>query len=286
VRPFVRSIFDRHVTALRGVTAGGTWIDDGAARLSLWLALDELDAHHLQIDPQTNGNLARMQQMELRLLTWLDAHAFKADETDYSADAAGAVLEILDQQRSVIVMQSEAITAQKAEIERQRTCISMQAGDMARMSEQIADLMAELAQLRTVAMAPTYTVNGHGPTTAAVAIEHIDGSITVSRETGTPTALAPTLPPVRINWLGLPHDLQAQILRLEDGTATWRSLPQPDRRAITLYAIPRVGGPTISMAEWQECRPGWMPTASALASMFGLRWSELVAQAHRVAEGV
>jgi hypothetical protein len=279
VRTFVKSIYDRHITALRGVTAGGTWIDDGAARLSLWLALDELDAHHLQIDPQTNGNLARMQQMELRLLTWLDAHAFKADETDYSFDPAGAVLEILDQQRAVILMQSEAMTAQK-------TAISMQADDMSRMGQQIASLMAELAQLRTVAMAPTYTVNGHGPTTAAVAIEHIDGSITVSRETGTPTAPAPTLPPVRVNWLGLPHDLQAQILRLEDGTATWRSLPQPDRRAIALYAIPRVGGPTISMAEWQECRPGWMPTASALASMFGLRWSELVAQAHRVAEGV
>jgi hypothetical protein len=121
VRTFVKSIYDRHVAGLRGVTAGGTWIDDGAARLSLWLALDELDAHHLQIDPQTNGNLARMQQMELRLLTWLDAHAFKADESDYAFDPAGAVLEILDQQRSVILMQSEAIIAQKAEIERLRT---------------------------------------------------------------------------------------------------------------------------------------------------------------------
>lgn len=255
MRTFVKSIYDRHVAGLRGVTAGGTWIDDGAARLSLWLALDELDAHHLQIDPQTNGNLARMQQMELRLLTWLDAHAFKADESDYSADAAGAVLEILDQQRSVILMQSEAITAQKAEIER---------------------LRVQMSQLTTL------TINGSGPTHTPMVVSNAGWPTTtvvaeiVSQETA-------TLPPVRINWLGLPHDLQAQILRLEDGTATWRSLPQPDRRAITLYAIPRVGSPTISMAEWQECRPGWMPTASALASMFGLRWSELVAQAHRVA---
>ena len=41
MRTFVKSIYDLHITALRGVTAGGTWIDDGAARLSLWLALDE-----------------------------------------------------------------------------------------------------------------------------------------------------------------------------------------------------------------------------------------------------
>lgn len=242
MRPYVQTIFDRHVAALRGVTAaGGTWLDDGAARLSLWLALEELDSHHLSINPATNGNMARLQHMEERLLTLLDTHGA---DGEYAGDPVAAVERMLEERNDVIMRMADAADGQQA---------------------RMADLHAEIARLR---MAGAITAsNGNGS-------EH------PAEEHPAPVA---TLPRTHINWSGLPAALQATVSNLQVGSATWRTLSQPDRRAITLYALPRAGSPTMSLAEWQACRPAWMPTGSALASIFGLRWSELLAQAYRVA---
>lgn len=252
MRPYVQTIFDRHVAALRGVTAGGTWIDDGAARLSLWLALEELDSHHLAINPATNGNLPRLQHMEERLLTLLDTHGANGE---YAGDPVLALQQIIEERNDIILRMADAADGQQA---------------------RISDLLAEIAQLRMAASVPAATNGSVTVETQAVALNAPDGQA----DDGQPAA---SMPRTHVNWLGLPTDLQAQVSVLQLSQVSWRSLPQTDRRAITLYAIPRVGGATMSLSEWNSCRPEWMPTATALAGMFGLRWSELVAQAHHVA---
>lgn len=151
---------------------------------------------------------------------------------------------------------------------------------IAGQAEKIARLEAENERLlanRVVAVTaadefdypPVATINGNGATSAA----------------STPTPNGTSVTQINaISWHGLPHDLQAQITRLEDGETTWRQLPATDRRAIVLYALPKLGDANLTMGTFDFHRPAWMPTPQAIAQMFGLRWTELVNQAHRVAE--
>lgn len=286
MRPIVKGIFERHTSALQGVTGQGTWIDLAAARLSLWLALDELDAHHMGINPATNGSIARWRKLEEDLFTFLDD---VGADGKYEGDPVYAVRELFQNRNDSIVKLAECVDEQARIIE---------------------DLRQQLRQAQAAQLPPTVHVNGSSPKTTTpedvdrqmaaasnvisaltaylappaatyvvTAIDEVDYPPTA---TETPAPAAAALPPTRVNWLGLPRELQAQILKLDAGDVTWRSLANTDRRAIALYAIPRVGSAAMTMAEWLECKPAWMPTASGLAQMFGLRWSELVAQAHRV----
>lgn len=281
MRQIVKSIYDRHTAALHGVTAGSTWIDHAAASLSLWLALEELDSHHIGINPATNGSIGRWRKLEEDVLNLLDD---AGADGEYAGDPGAAVRKLFDDRNGNIIKLAECVDAQAVIIE---------------------DLRQQLRQA-LAAQPPTVHVNGNGPkaTTpadadrqAAAAGQLVSAltaylappapttatyTVTPADEVDYPPTPATKLPAVRVNWLGLPVDLQSRILQLDGGEITWRSLANTDRRAITLYAIPRVGGAGMSMSEWLESKPAWMPTASALAQMFGLRWTELVAQAHKV----
>lgn len=160
--------------------------------------------------------------------------------------------------------------------------ITGQADTLTRQAEKIARLEAENERLAAakpvmvdsideVDYPPVVTIKGNGATSA------------ISTPTPNGSAVTQTS---GISWHGLPHDLQAQITRLEDGEVTWRNLPTTDRRAITLYVLPRLGDTTLTMGAFDFHRPAWMPTPSALTQMFGLRWTEIVEQANRVAEDV
>lgn len=277
MRPIVKTIYDRHTAALHGVTAGSTWIDHAAASLSLWLALEELDGHHIGINPATNGSIGRWRKMEEDLLNWLD-HV--GTDGEYAGDPVTAMRKIFDTRSENIIKLAECVDQQAAIIE-------------------------DLRQAQAAQLPATVHANGSSPKTTtpedvdrqmAGAVGMLQAAanhfapifpVTPADEVDYPPTAAETqaaqLPPTRVNWLGLPRDLQAQILRLDNGEVTWRSLPMHDRRGITLYAIPRVGSATMSMSEWLASKPAWMPTASALSQMFGMRWTELVEQANRVA---
>lgn len=261
MRPIVKSIYDRHTAALHGVTAGSTWIDHAAASLSLWLALDELDAHHIGINPATNGSIGRWRKLEEDVLNLLDD---AGADGEYAGDPGAAVRRLFDNRNESIIKLA--------------TCVDEQAVI-------IEDLRQKLRQAQAAQLPPTVHVNGNGALSAAstpAAMPSVTFTVTPADEVDYPPTTAAQLPPTRVNWLGLPVDLQTRILQMDAGEISWRSLANTDRRAITLYAIPRVGGAGMSMSEWLDSKPAWMPTASALAQMFGLRWTELVAQAHKV----
>lgn len=279
MRPIVKTIYDRHVAALHGVTAGSTWIDHAAASLSLWLALEELDSHHIGINPATNGSIGRWRKLEEDLLNWLDN---VGADGEYCVYPVSAVTRLFEDRNANIIKLAE--------------CVDQQAAIIEDLRQQLRQ--AQAAQLPTVhvngSSAKTTTDDVDRQMTAAVGMlqavaKHFDPvfPVTPADEVDYPPtaaeAPAAQLPPTRVNWLGLPRDLQAQILRLDNSEVTWRNLPMHDRRAITLYAIPRVGSATMSMSEWLASKPTWMPTASALSQMFGMRWTELVEQANRVA---
>ena len=235
MRPIVQSIFDRHVAAMRSVSAGGTWIDDTAARLSLCLALQELDAHHMSVNPATNGRFEQLQQMELRLLHWLDTAQLLTPVDEYSSNPAGEIIAILDERGRVIADQESTLVTQ---------------------ADKIGALEAEIAELRRMLN------DGNGK------LAYVNG--------GQPERPA-------IDWRGLPEELQAIIGQLHTDTISFRQVAMHNRRAIALYAIPRLGGPTMSLAEFAKVKPDWMPAGQALAITFNLRWVELLEQAHRIA---
>lgn len=282
MRQIVKSIYDRHTAALHGVTAGSTWIDQAAASLSLWLALDELDAHHIGINPATNGSIGRWRKLEEDMLNLLDD---AGADGEYAGDPGTAVRKLFETRNENIIKLAECVDQQTVIIEDLRQQLrqaqaaqlppTVHANGSAPKSTTPADVDRQAAAASQVISALTTYLAPPAPATATY-------TVTPADEVDYPPTTAAQLPPTRVNWLGLPVDLQTRILQLDAGEITWRSLANTDRRAITLYAIPRVGGAGMSMSEWLDSKPAWMPTASALAQMFGYRWTELVAQAHKV----
>lgn len=259
MRPIVSDMYSRYEDALVAVLADPR--ASTACRLVLRLGLEELDNYHVGINPATNGSIARWRRIEEDLLNWLDA---AGADGEYCGDPISAMRRIFDNRNENII--------------KLVTCVDEQAVI-------IEDLRQKLRQAQAAQMPPTVHVNGNGALSAAstpAAMPSVTFTVTPADEVDYPPTTAAKLPPTRVNWLGLPVDLQTRILQLDAGDITWRSLANTDRRAITLYAIPRVGGAGMSMSEWLDSKPTWMPTASALAQMFGLRWTELVAQAHKV----
>lgn len=259
MRPIVSDMYSRYEDALVAVLADPR--ASTACRLVLRLGLEELDNYHVGINPATNGSISRWRRIEEDLLNWLDA---AGADGEYCGDPISAMRRIFDNRNENIIKLATCVDEQAAIIE---------------------DLRQQLRQAQAAQLPPTVHVNGNG-TSVAFPPPAFTYTVTAADAVDYPpaeaSAPAVALPTVRVNWLGLPLDLQSHIIKLDAGEITWRSLPATDRRAITLYTIPRVGSPSISMAEWLDSKPAWMPTASALAQMFGLRWTELVAQAHKV----
>lgn len=86
-----------------------------------------------------------------------------------------------------------------------------------------------------------------------------------------------------IDWNGLPSEYQGDLYRLVDGTVKWSEMPIPARRSIALYAIGQLANDdnlgSLTMAEYAENKPLFMPSASAIAQMFGIRWTQVVENA-------
>ena len=70
----VTPIYERHVAALRMVSGNGVWIDEGAARLSLWLALTELAGNRSMVGIQPPAHDGWSPTDALRLDDWLKEH--------------------------------------------------------------------------------------------------------------------------------------------------------------------------------------------------------------------
>ena len=196
MRPIVKSIYDRHTAALHGVTAGSTWIDHAAASLSLWLALDELDAHHIGINPATNGSIGRWRKLEEDLLTLLDE---TSDDGEYAGDPVDAVRRLFADGQAAIFKLA--------------TCVDEQAVI-------IEDLRQKLRQAQAAQLPPTVHVNGNGALSAAstpAAMPSVTFTVTPADEVDYPPTTAAKLPATRVNWLGLPVDLQTRILQMDAG---------------------------------------------------------------------
>jgi len=227
MRPVVKALYDRHTAALRGVTGNGTWIDEGAARVSLWLALVELDSHHMAVNPATNGNLARLTEQEIRLLNFLDHIGANGE---YDGDPVAALIE---------------------HVNRQSAAIGMQAGDMARMGQQIADLMAELRQLRT-AQGATFLVN---------VVDEFDYPPTISSNgTGSYT------PPA------------SEVVSQETAPAEAAVDDEFRQRCIAEMQRLANNGTTCTQQEWNELRQD-LPDYANMLAILRMSWRDLVAAA-------
>lgn len=83
-----------------------------------------------------------------------------------------------------------------------------------------------------------------------------------------------------IDWNGLPDEHASYIIPLLNGTAKWSELATSARRSITIHALTQLAHfGRLTIAEYSDNKPLFMPSASALAQIFGIRWSELVANA-------
>ena len=68
---------------------------------------------------------------------------------------------------------------------------------------------------------------------------------------------------------------------LTDGTAKWARLPVPVRSAISLCVISQLAvDGSLSMAEYQDRKPEFMPSAGAIALLFE-GWRAAVIEATR-----
>jgi len=141
-----------------------------------------------------------------------------------------------------------------------------------RLHERIADLTAELeaANSRPV----TLSVQA-----SPAAFPAGDLEVATDATNGNGSA------PAAIDWSGIDADYRGTIAKLDAGQLPgWTVLSVPQRRAIALYVISRLADDgNVTGRKFDQSRPAWMPTASAITKMFGLDWSDIVTNAIRTA---
>lgn len=240
MRPFVKLIFDRHVAALHGVTAGSTWIDHAAASLSLWLALEELDSHHIGINPATNGSLGRWRKLEEDLLNWLD-HV--GADGEYCGDPVAAMRKIFDDRNANIIKLAECVDQQAAIIE---------------------DLRQQLRQ----AVAPTVHVNGSSPQlTTPEDVERPNGMLQVANF----APIFPVTPADEFDYPPIPPAQENDIpVPVDNDDFRQRCLAEMRRLA--------TNGTTCSQREWNQLRQD-LPDVKEMLAILRMSWNDLVAAA-------
>jgi hypothetical protein len=231
----IDAIYQRHVSALARIG-----IDQDAVRLSLRLALEEMD------DGQgAKGDMAAVQLH--RLYTWLISHA----------DGRGEGMEIAD----AMIAFAEDKLAVISSLEYQMHKLAERLRQEARRVI-AAEKLAGLPVPVTVEEATNGHANGAGPLD--------DQTVTALRADDIGAIRASTwLQDTDLDWLE----------GLERGAHTFRSVPKDVRRRLVqahLDAI-RTDGEAPRQFDFDQSRPAWMPTAGSATMTFGLSWADLCA---------
>ncbi len=256
----IDTIYRRHMSAVDKVCGNGTWIDRAAVGILLQLALIEL-ADRAVPDPVA----ARAAEDLEYLRKWLDGHAPGVDIDQATPPAIRATQMIADLQNqalelagTVVVAQNEAagLRQQRANLQERLDAKKIDAANdnlaLAAMRADLEAVRRERDQLQAVLLQERHTVAT--PVAVPVAV-------------ATPAATVPLSPEANEFWEGM-----------ERGSHTWRKLPTAIRLEMIQWILrqPAANGDgPMTMDEFNDRRPNWMPQANGLPTAWQCTWSEL-----------
>ncbi len=255
-------IYKRHLLALRRVSGEGTWMDESAVRMALWLSLTE-QAERLEAEPAPDvsglqdawaAEAAANERLKDEMIKLRGRCAALEDNQDNLQAALAAA-----QDRAAMLRQ------QKDELEELYAVRGM---DLANEIANNANLSEELAQFKALQVAPVAlaSLNGHGDQLQQIDHPTWAHPAAVGAEPGEPWAAA------------LPPAYQALAVKLENGELKWNNLTRTEKAAILTTVLQQMKAP-ITMKSYDQNRPHYMPTASALAMMFGDGlWKQMMAK--------
>jgi len=285
----ILEIASKHMWALRVVEADGDGpVDLTATHACMLLALRELDLYNV-VKSATSPMALELDDLE----TYIAANY--PEQYESPASLAEVAIKLLQDQSTMIKARTDRIWELEAEAANFQGLldlayarpgafggapqVSEPAGVIAvngdgghstevlgwRLEpspEQKSDLLwAATAQLATEAarLSTTAVVDDTAPIPVDNQCDHDDG----------------------IDWQGLPAEYHDTIVGLVGWHLEWSKLPMAARRSIALYAIAWMAGEdgTLTMAQFESRKPGWMPSAGAIAQMFNHRWSEVMKSA-------
>lgn len=284
-------IYNRYMTALDRVTGRGVWMDTGAVRLALQLALD--DAH--AAGSQAAQRAAQEVSKELDRLTEYLVHHGHADEGIYNEPAGATIacaigtigrlvlanshldnpqprtdslaawlasnLDVVVDGETPMAQAINVLTYYHDKCTSLEDIVSRKDAALAAAQNEAAMLRSELEILKAAQAAPVAltTPNGNGKTAPALTVHAM------------PLPLDPGA-------LGLSPMAAEYWEGCARGTHPFRKLPLEIRLEM-IQAILRLSPPEapLAMTGYDSMKPDWMPMASGLTKTFGCSWLDLPA---------
>ena len=78
-------------------------------------------------------------------------------------------------------------------------------------------------------------------------------------------------------WNGLTAEEREELYAVVNGEKKWRQLTKNFRRDLMQRVLSGLTkGGTVSMSEFDNMRPAWMPTANSLATSLGMKWTDML----------
>ncbi len=297
-------IYNRHLQALRRVSGDGTWMDESAVRMALWLSLTEL-AERLGAEPApvhaswTNvvvnppfgagvePHVTVTPADLVRLGEWLDENLEEQDLTDQSRPAAERAKDaIRDLQDRLNAETGANITLRQyiANLERDQVAAVSEAGMLRQQrtdhGERIQALESEISSQRAALadlqqserMATNRVVElqallaAHQAAPVALASPNGHGPAAPAADFLAPKADVPE---------GLSPAAEDAWRSCQQG-ASFRRLPAAIRLELVQAVLRQAEiGQPMKMSEYDTFKPSWMPSANGMPTVFGCTWLDL-----------
>jgi hypothetical protein len=258
-------------------------------------------AHWERIESGMSKPLDTRSALGIMLYNALDELASYWPPQEFADDLNRAMLDLRCQ-----ILHSLRGDAKPAEVLRHAAqTIAQLRQDIAHQAELLRDQQEEITQLRAADQPPHYDWSGTTASPNIALTVAPDGGLLVSSslsaaavtiggrageddETVGVAVAAPTLEPSAIDWTllcgpDLPAEkLETLINGLEDGPPEgllFRKLSATTRRMLAIHALGQLDlryDGNLLMRQFDQDRPSWMPTASALVAFFDLNWPSLL----------
>lgn len=239
---------------------------ESAVKLRMWLDGATAERDKLAIDIQRLQSDTEAEVAALRTtIANLERTLAATNEVYHDRE------QMVTYQRDRITELTSQADALRVSVAEQDTEIQSQRGEINRLTAHCQDLTAQLgAALDREAAGITVlqpTLPAH--TASAVMLNPPFG------DTGSAPAPAAT-----VDWAGLPEEYRPLVDVLAIGKVKWAEITIPARRPIALCVISKMATDgALTMAEFDDSRPRYMPTASNMANLFMQRWSSIVKNA-------
>ncbi len=256
-------VTNKYIDALNRISTEHGALSTDAIRVCMLLFLDEWQGDlkmqaqrcddHVKIAELTT-ELERLRSMDYELTSWLAAFEPDAFKNYASTSSTSVAIRVMDHYR-------HAMATLRDDLENLQSAASE---ECAHLLKQL-DVCRQANERLDAELKVAYAKSAHD----AEELERLSA--------GDDAQEADQVQPVAVD-VPVVAGLAEIIRGLDSSNVNWSQLDKPVRKAVAAFTIRRLSvDGKLPISRFETERPPYVPTSGAVASMFGVRWSELVA---------